>query len=89
MDKSPILSDSCECPEPDFDEWIQNYGCTSGKTSYAQIDDDLKIFHDKSVDISESFEKAKKKFSPGSSSFCHYAVLENGSKTKNAFFSLN
>jgi hypothetical protein len=41
-----------------------------------QIDADLAIFDD--VDVAGGFQKAKDVFRPGSSSFCHYAIVDNG-----------
>ena len=83
LNKSPILSDNCDCPRPDFDQWLQDYGCLSNGMKYKQIDDDLQHFEN--IRVSKSFEEAKKKFRPGSSSFCHYAIVENGSRIKILF----
>ena len=84
LNKSPILSDNCDCPRPDFDQWLQDYGCHSNGMNYKQIDDDLQLFEN-DVRVSKSYEEAKKKFRPGSSSFCHYAIVDNGSSIKTRF----
>jgi hypothetical protein len=78
-----VFGESCNCPKEDFDEWLQDFGCFPNEEGqqkiYQQIDDDLQSFQN--VDVAKSYEEAKETFRPGSSSFCHYAISKNGSKT--------
>ena len=72
------MGEGCVCADDDFDTWLEDFGCraSSDRDVYRQIDDDLESFRD--VDVARSFETAKKMFRPGSSSFCRYAILNNG-----------
>ena len=77
IDAIPVLGEGCSCPDEEFDLWLNEYGCTAtNQAIYRQIDDDLLPFGN--VNVGESYKRAKEMFRPGSSSFCHYAISENG-----------
>lgn len=69
----PVLPDHCNCPEKDFNSWLQQYGCPK---TYEQIEHDLKLHNkiDMKVQIKKIIEKYHK---PESTSFCHYVIKDN------------
>ncbi|XP_026325744.1 KDEL motif-containing protein 1-like isoform X2 [Hyposmocoma kahamanoa] len=71
---SPLtFSDQCNCPEKNFNKWLQDFGCPA---SYEQIDHALKPFS--KVDMEQEIKKIIKKFHrPESTSFCHYIIKDN------------
>lgn len=69
----PINPDQCNCPEQDFDSWLEDYGCTQ---SFEQIEKDLQPFQN--LDMNVQIQKIIKKYHhPESTSFCHYVIKDN------------
>ncbi|KAK7861819.1 hypothetical protein R5R35_000582 [Gryllus longicercus] len=69
----PVYPEHCYCPEKNFENWQESYGC---KRKYRQIEEDLKHFT--SVNFSFVQEMVLSKFNnPRSTSICHYIVREN------------
>lgn len=62
---------------------MENYGCEVGSEIYDQIDEDLEPFDE--VDVYASYQKAKKAFSPSTTSICHYVIYKNGQKFVSLF----
>nr|XP_045584389.1 protein O-glucosyltransferase 2-like [Procambarus clarkii] len=69
----PVYSEDCYCPMGDITSWQELVGCPS---SYAQIDEDLKNFHE--VDFGLALNAAIERFNQaGSRSFCNYVIKNN------------
>nr|XP_003703980.2 PREDICTED: KDEL motif-containing protein 1-like isoform X1 [Megachile rotundata] len=71
--KEPAYEEECYCPNPDIDNWLENFECTK---NYTQIHNDLADFIDVDFDkIRKDIVKAYDR--PGSISLCHYVVKSN------------
>ncbi|KAK8746945.1 hypothetical protein OTU49_016907, partial [Cherax quadricarinatus] len=69
----PVYSEDCYCPVGDIVKWQELAGCPS---SYPQINQDLKNFHD--VDFEIVLKEAIKRFNQaGSRSFCNYVIKDD------------
>lgn len=71
--KGMVYADGCYCPVRSVSKWLNDYGC---KTSYDQINSDLKAFP--KVNFTEIRSAALEKFNhPGSMSICNYVIKDN------------
>ncbi|OWR50618.1 hypothetical protein KGM_211132 [Danaus plexippus plexippus] len=71
--EGPIQPDQCNCPNPVFQSWLKDYGCSQ---TYKQIEKDLIPFQ--RVEMKEQIKKIVDKYHrPESTSFCHYVIKEN------------
>ncbi|XP_060809442.1 protein O-glucosyltransferase 2 isoform X2 [Amyelois transitella] len=71
--QGPIYSDQCNCPDQNFNTWLDRYGCPK---SYDSINSALKMQNN--VNMKVTVQKIIERFhSPESTSFCHYAVKNN------------
>ncbi|XP_041971525.1 protein O-glucosyltransferase 2-like [Aricia agestis] len=71
--EGPIQGDQCNCPAPNMESWMLEYGC---ELSDSQINEDLKLFTESSMQ--DYVRKVVKKYhKPDSISFCHYVIQDN------------
>ncbi|XP_059473054.1 protein O-glucosyltransferase 2-like [Neocloeon triangulifer] len=70
----PFHSETCNCPEDDFDSWMRDFGCP--QRTDQQILDDLDMFP--ALNYSEFRAAAWERFDrPNSMSVCNYVVKNN------------
>ncbi|XP_034188596.1 protein O-glucosyltransferase 2 [Osmia lignaria lignaria] len=71
--EGPTYEEECYCPNPDINNWLDNFECAK---NYTQIHNDLADFTNVDFDkIREDIVKAYDR--PGSVSLCHYVVKSN------------